>query len=77
MALSVRQKLEIIKGCLGISQTELAHRLYVSHVAFSRWWTGKAVPHPRKRASIDILLSKVTGCLEDFFDHDVSTKPKK
>lgn len=77
MALTVRKKLEIIKGCLGISQAELAHRLYVSHAAFSHWWTGKAIPHPRTRASIDDLLFKVTGCLENFFEGDASTKSGK
>lgn len=56
-----RQKLEIIKKILGLTQTKLAERLGVSFVAFNSWWTNKSIPRPRMQAAIEELFLEVTG----------------
>lgn len=67
--MTIRQKLEIIKKSLGLTQTELANWFGVSFAAFNSWWTGKTVPRPKMQAAIDELLLEVTGqkvIAEDF-----------
>lgn len=59
--MTTRQKLEIIRKMLGLTQTKLAQRLGVSFAAFNSWWTGKSNPRPKMQASIDELLLEVTG----------------
>jgi Fic family protein len=59
--MTTRQKLEIIKNMLGLTQTELAEKLGVSFVAFNGWWTGKSVPRPKAQATIEELFLEVTG----------------
>lgn len=59
--MTIRQKLEIIKRMLGITQTKLALRFGVSFAAFNSWWTGKSVPRPKMQAAIDELFLEVTG----------------
>jgi len=56
-----KQKLQIIQKILGLTQTKLAEKLGVSFVAFNNWWTGKAIPRPKKQAAIDELYLEVTG----------------
>ncbi len=77
VVLTLRKKLQIIKGCLGVPQTEVARRLGVTHAAFSRWWTGKATPRRRMQYYIDCMLFEVSGCRENFFERHVSTKHEK
>jgi Fic family protein/DNA-binding XRE family transcriptional regulator len=59
--MNTRQKLEVIKKRLGLTQTRLASRLGVSFVAFNNWWTGKANPRPKMQAAIEELYLEVTG----------------
>jgi Fic family protein len=59
--MTIRQKLEIIKRMLGLTQTKLAQRLGVSFVAFNSWWNGKATPRTKMLLAIDALFLEVTG----------------
>lgn len=59
--MTIRQKLEIIKKMLGLTQTKLSERFGVSFVAFNSWWTGKSMPRPKMQAVIDELFLEVTG----------------
>src|SRR3989339_318858 len=59
--MNTRQKLEIIQGMLGLTQTKLAEKFGVSFVAFNSWWTGKSSPRPKMQASIDELFLEITG----------------
>ncbi|MBU2539723.1 Fic family protein [Patescibacteria group bacterium] len=59
--MTIRQKLEIIKKMLGLTQTKLAEKFGVSFVAFNSWWTGKSTPRPKIQAAIDELFLEVTG----------------
>lgn len=59
--MNTRQKLEIIKKRLGVTQTKLAQRFGVSFVAFNHWWTGKATPRPKARKAIEDIYLEVTG----------------
>lgn len=59
--MTTRQKLEIIRKMLGLTQTKLAQKLEVSFATFNSWWTGKSNPRPKKQASIDELFFEVTG----------------
>lgn len=59
--MNTRQKLEIIRRMLGLTQTKLAERFGVSFAAFNSWWTGKSSPRPKMQASIDELFLEVTG----------------
>ena len=59
--MTIRQKLEIIKKMLGLTQTKLAEKLGVSFAAFNSWWTGKSAPRPKAQALIEELFLEVTG----------------
>lgn len=59
--MTTKQKLEIIKKMLGLTQTKLAEKLGVSFVAFNSWWTGKSIPRAKMQATIDELFLEVTG----------------
>ena len=59
--MTIRQKLEVIRKMLGLTQTKLAERFGVSFVAFNSWWTGKSEPRPKMQAIIDELFLEVTG----------------
>lgn len=59
--MNLKQKLEIIKKRLGLTQTKLAERLGVSFVAFNNWWTGKSVPRPKMQKVIEDIYLEVTG----------------
>ncbi len=59
--MTIRQKLEIIRKILGLTQTKLAEKFGVSFAAFNSWWTGKSNPRPKMRAAIDELFLEVTG----------------
>jgi len=59
--MTTKQKLEIIKRALGVTQTKLAERFGVSFVAFNNWWTEKSVPRSKMLAAIDDLFLEVTG----------------
>lgn len=59
--ITTRQKLEIIRRMLGLTQAKLAERFGVSFPAFNSWWTGKSVPRPKMQAIIDELFLEITG----------------
>ena len=59
--MTIRQKLEVIRKMLGLTQTKLAERFGVSFVAFNSWWTGKSEPRPKMQAIINELFLEVTG----------------
>ncbi|MBA4319543.1 MAG: hypothetical protein C0412_14170 [Flavobacterium sp.] len=59
--MTIRQKLEIIKKMLGLTQTKLAEKLGVSFATFNSWWTGKSTPRPKMQTAIDELFLEVTG----------------
>ena len=59
--MTIRQKLEIIKKSLSLTQTKLAERFGVSFVAFNSWWNGKSIPRPKMQLVIDDLFLEVTG----------------
>lgn len=59
--MTIRQKLEIIKKLLGLTQTKLAERFGVSFAAFNSWWTGKSTPRPKMQTAINELFLEVTG----------------
>ncbi len=59
--MTTRQKLEIIKTSLGITQTKLAERFGISFAAFNSWWTEKSVPRSKMLVAIDDLFLEVTG----------------
>ena len=59
--MTIRQKLEIIKISLGMTQTKLAERLGVSFPAFNGWWNEKSVPRPSALTAIDDLYLEVIG----------------
>jgi Fic family protein len=57
----IRQKLAVIQKQTGLTQTQLALKLGVSFPALNGWWTGKSVPRPKARASIEEFFLEVTG----------------
>jgi len=59
--MTIRQKLEVIRKMLGLTQTKLAERFGVSFAAFNSWWTGKSTPRPKMQKAIDNLFLEVTG----------------
>ena len=59
--MTIRQKLEIIKKMMGLTQTKLAERFGVSFATFNSWWTGKSNPRLKMQALIDELFLEVTG----------------
>ena len=59
--MTIRQKLEVIRKMLGLTQTKLAERFGVSFVAFNSWWTGKSEPRLKTQAIINELFLEVTG----------------
>ena len=60
-SMSTRQKLEVIKRMLGLTQTKLAERFGVSFVTFNSWWNDKSTPRPKMQVAIDELFLEVTG----------------
>jgi len=59
--MDTRQKLEVIRKRLGLTQTKLAEKFGVSFVAFNNWWTKKSIPRPKMQAMIDELFLEVIG----------------
>lgn len=59
--MTVRQKLEVIRKILGLTQTRLAEKLGVSFATFNSWWNGKSTPRLKTQAVIDDLFLEVTG----------------
>ena len=59
--MNIKQKLEIIKKMLGLTQTRLALKLGVSFATFNSWWTEKSSPRVKMQISIDELFLEVTG----------------
>lgn len=73
--MTLRQKLEIIRRMLGLTQAMLAQRFGVSFAAFNSWWTGKSTPRPKMQAAIDELFLEVTG--QKVIPADVLTAKKQ
>lgn len=59
--MNTRQKLEIIRTRLGLTQSKLAEKLGVSFAAFNSWWNEKSTPRPKMLATIEELFLEVTG----------------
>ncbi len=59
--MTTRQKLEVIRKRLSLTQTKLAEKFGVSFAAFNSWWTGKSNPRPKMLVAIDELFLEVTG----------------
>lgn len=59
--MTIRQKLEIIKRTLNLTQTELASKLGVSFVAFNNWWNDKSKPRQKAEILINELFLEITG----------------
>jgi Fic family protein len=59
--MTIKQKLEIIRRMLGLTQAKLAERFGVSFATFNSWWNGKSTPRPKMQATIDELFLEVTG----------------
>lgn len=61
MAENYISHLEALLRQAGLTQTDLARRLGVTHAALSRWLHGQAVPHPRRRQAIATLHKTLVG----------------
>jgi len=59
--MNTRQKLEVIKKIMGLTQTKLAEKFGVSFVTFNSWWNEKSDPRTKMLAAIDELFLEVTG----------------
>lgn len=59
--MNTRQKLEIIRTRLGLTQSKLAEKLGVSFAAFNSWWTEKSTPRSKMLLAIEELFLEVTG----------------
>lgn len=73
--MTTRQKLEVIKRILSLTQTKLAEKFGVSFPTFNSWWTGKSNPRPKVRATIDELFLEVTG--QKIIPDDILTAKKQ
>ncbi len=73
--MNIREKLQAIQKITGLTQVKMAERLDVSFTAFNSWWTGKAVPRPKKTALIEELFLEVTG-QKIIPDSQLATKKK-
>ncbi|MFA6995579.1 MAG: Fic family protein [Patescibacteria group bacterium] len=73
--MNIKQKLEIIKKNLNLTQTKLAAKLGVSFVAFNNWWTAKSTPRPKMQAAIEELFLEVTG--QKIISADLLAEKKK
>lgn len=59
--MTLRQKLDVIRRTLGLTQAKLAERFGVSFATLNSWWNDKSTPRPRMLAIIDELFLEVTG----------------
>lgn len=59
--MTIKQKLQVIRKMLGLTQTKLAEKFGVSFAAFNSWWTGKSMPRPKMQTAIEELFLEVTG----------------
>ena len=73
--MTIKQKLEIIRRMLGLTQAKLAERFGVSFATFNSWWNGKSVPRQKMQAMIDELFLEVTG--QKIIPADVLTAKKQ
>ncbi len=55
--MDLKEKLQLLQEITGKTQTELAHDLGVTFVAFNNWWTGKSLPRRDAQIKIDKLLA--------------------
>lgn len=73
--MTIKQKLEIIRRMLGLTQAKLAERFGVSFATFNSWWNGKSVPRQKMQAMIDELFLEVIG--QKIIPADVLTAKKQ
>ncbi|MBU3934737.1 Fic family protein [Patescibacteria group bacterium] len=59
--MTIKQKLEIIRRMLGLTQAKLAERFGVSFATLNSWWNGKSTPRTKMQVVIDELFLEVTG----------------
>ncbi|MDD3487677.1 MAG: Fic family protein [Candidatus Moranbacteria bacterium] len=59
--MNIQEKLKIIQGLSGLTQTKIAAKIGVSFVAFNNWWTGKSKPRKGHENLIDELYKEYTG----------------
>ena len=59
--MTIKQKLEIIRRMLGLTQAKLAEKFGVSFATFNSWWKEKSTPRQKMQAVIDELFLEVTG----------------
>src|SRR3989344_3202187 len=73
--MTLKQKLEIIRRTLGLTQAKLADRFGVSFATLNSWWNGKSTPRLKMQATIDELFLEVTG--QKVIPADVLTAKKQ
>ena len=73
--MTLKQKLEIIRRMLGLTQAKLADRFGVSFATLNSWWNGKSTPRLKMQAIIDELFLEVTG--QKVIPADVLTAKKQ
>ncbi len=54
---NIHEKLKLLQGISGKTQSELASDLKVTTLAYSNWWTGKSIPRKSAQLRIDKLVS--------------------
>jgi len=73
--MTIKQKLEIVRRMLGLTQAKLAERFGVSFATFNSWWNSKSTPRPKMQTVIDELFLEVTG--QKIIPTDVLTAKKQ
>ncbi|MEK7377223.1 MAG: Fic family protein [Candidatus Margulisiibacteriota bacterium] len=59
--MTAKDKLKLIKGLSGLTQTQIAGKLGISFVAFNNIWNGKSKPRTGTLEKIDLLYKEYTG----------------
>jgi Fic family protein/DNA-binding XRE family transcriptional regulator len=59
--MNTKEKLKIIQGISGLTQTAIAAKIGVSFVAFNNWWNEKSAPREKHTTAIDDLYKEYTG----------------
>ncbi len=59
--MNTKEKLKIIQGISGLTQTAIAAKIGVSFVAFNNWWNEKSAPRAKHATAIDDLYKEYTG----------------
>lgn len=59
--MTIKEKLQIIRKMLGLTQSGLAQKIGVSFATFNSWWNEKSYPRTKTEKEIDELFKEVTG----------------